>query len=231
MDGTGDLFAPILPLLQSKFPVFVVDYPVHRALDYDTLAADVLRRCPNNRFVLVAESFSGPIAALIAKHAPAQLIAVIFVCSFLRSPSRLGSSLRQFLRFAPRLRAPSWMTAIAVRRSLLNGCADERVVQAVVAAVERVDVRVASERLHALLDINTLPSPPARELAVAYLRARDDRLVGKDAWHDVQSVYPQAKCFELAGPHCLLQSRPAEAAAAIAGFVANLVSPPLTSDA
>lgn len=230
MDGTGDLFAPILPLLQSKFPVFVVDYPVHRALDYGALAADALRRCPDNRFVLVAESFSGPIAALITKHAPAQLIAVIFVCSFLRSPSRLGSSLRQVLRVAPQLSAPSWVTAIAVRRSLLNGCSDERLVQAVVAAVERVDVRVLSARLNTLLAIKTLP-PPDRELAVAYLRARDDRLVGKDAWHDVQSVYPKAQCFELAGPHCLLQSRPAEAAAAIAGFVANLVSPPLTSDA
>jgi len=231
MDGTGDLFAPILPYLKSSFPVVVVDYPIDQSLDYATLTNKVLKRCPEGRYVLVAESFSGPIAAEIAGRAPDRLLAVIFVCSFLRTPSRIGALFRNVLQIVPKPRPPSWMTATAVRQRLLNGCPDERVVQSVVAAVERVEVRVLAERLRGLLGLHALPATPARALPVAYLRATADRLVGDDAWADIRAVYPDAQRFDLAGPHCLLQSHPSEAAAVITRFVANALDLNMTADA
>ena len=62
MDGTGDLFAPLLSALPPALRTIVVRYPCDRPLGY----AGRTRGPKDQPFVLLGESFSGPIAAAIA---------------------------------------------------------------------------------------------------------------------------------------------------------------------
>src|SRR5450631_2350467 len=87
LDGTGSLFAPLIQELPEWMEPRVVVYPRDRCLGYADLDVLVNAALPVDRpYVLLGESFSGPIAIRVAAAQPAGLIGVILVCSFARNP-------------------------------------------------------------------------------------------------------------------------------------------------
>ena len=71
MDGTGDLFAPLLSALPPALRTIVVRYPCDRPLAMPNWRRTRARAPQDQPFVLLGESFSGPIAAAIAARRPA----------------------------------------------------------------------------------------------------------------------------------------------------------------
>src|SRR4051794_30694541 len=84
MDGTGRLFARFARALEVYFETRVVAYPLDEALDYDALLARIA--IPSGPFVVVAESFSGPIGIALAAARHASMRALVLAGSFARSP-------------------------------------------------------------------------------------------------------------------------------------------------
>ena len=66
MDGTGRLFKPLRDSLPEEMNVMTVSYPREEPLGYSDLLTLVRRSLPRDPFVLVAESFSGPIGIELA---------------------------------------------------------------------------------------------------------------------------------------------------------------------
>ncbi len=67
LDGTGDLFAPLLEVFPETLEPFVISYPPDQLLGYRELEEFVAAKLPADRdFAIVAESFSGPLAARLA---------------------------------------------------------------------------------------------------------------------------------------------------------------------
>lgn len=63
MDGTGRLFVPFIEQLPPDAWTKVVSYPADRILGYDALLPLIERQIePSVRHVVLAESFSGPLA-------------------------------------------------------------------------------------------------------------------------------------------------------------------------
>jgi thioesterase domain-containing protein len=63
MDGTGELFAPFLAALGPDQAVVVVRYPTDRELGYAELEQVARAALPVDQpFILLGESFSGPVA-------------------------------------------------------------------------------------------------------------------------------------------------------------------------
>ncbi len=91
MDGTGDLFEPFAAALGSEFTVKVVRYPASEPLGYVELEAFARDRSfpAEGPFVILGESFSGPIAISLAASCSSRLKAVILCCSFVRNPRPL----------------------------------------------------------------------------------------------------------------------------------------------
>ena len=74
LDGTGNLFEPFVAHLPEEFPATIISYPTDQKLNYEQLKNLVIRQLPNDEpFALIAESFSGAIAVLIATEAPPNL--------------------------------------------------------------------------------------------------------------------------------------------------------------
>jgi pimeloyl-[acyl-carrier protein] methyl ester esterase len=70
MDGTGALRSEFVTALAPAIQSIVVSYPAERALGYIELEAVVRSKLPSDRsYVLLGESFSGPIAIAIAANA------------------------------------------------------------------------------------------------------------------------------------------------------------------
>jgi pimeloyl-[acyl-carrier protein] methyl ester esterase len=128
MDGTGELFSNFVDALPASFETVTVRYPTDRYLAYLELEDLVRVACSGTApFMLVAESFSTPLAIKYAATNPANLEGVILCTGFATSPvkgwRRLLGSLLAPLVFRvplPDLAAKLWLVGSDVPPSLLK---------------------------------------------------------------------------------------------------------------
>ena len=220
MDGTGSLFSEFLKSLPRElFPV-VVEYPRHIPLDYDHLVALVEEELPAAaRYILLAESFSGPIALRIATQKPTHLAGVILVSSFSIPPwGRCGRWLRYFCSlFSVLAPIPTW----GIRRFMMEQSASAEQVAAVKSAIGSVLPRVMSLRMREALTCHVAEDLGTIRVPVLSIVGRQDRLISPGR---VQGFVAGEQSFEeqsIDGPHLLLQSRPAECVQVIEAFLAR----------
>ena len=212
MDGTGTLFADFIAVLPKGIDARVIAYPPDRPLGYAELEAHVLGQLPTQPFILVGESFSGPIAIAVAAAAPPQLRAVVLVCSFAKAP--IPSLFGALLSYLPLWRAPARLAAAV----LLGRHSTPSLRQRLSEAMRKVSAQAWRARLHAVLSVDVTSQLTAVKVPMLYLRASRDRVVRRSAWHLINRLLPSAQLAELEGPHFLLQAKPVESATRIAAF-------------
>jgi len=211
MDGTGALLKDLAAGLASHRPVQLIAYPVDRSLSYAELAAYVTQRVPDRRFVILGESFSGPIAIDIAAT-DARVAGLILASSFARHPlpSQLAALAGLFdVRWLPkRLIAGMLMGAAATPElsarlaQVLAGLPHD-ILQARARDALRVDKR---DRLRGL----TCP--------VMCLQGRFDRVAGKRQIDEIVAQQPRCQIHRFDASHMLLATHPEAAAGAIEDF-------------
>eukprot|EP01136_Pigoraptor_vietnamica_P024202 Opistho-1_new@77020 len=102
MDGTGDLLDSFVAAMSPGIKVKVLRYPVAEVLDYEGLEVLVRDELPvDEPYVLLGESFSGPVAISIAASRPPQLAGLVLCCTFARNPLPLMSVFRFGLGLLP----------------------------------------------------------------------------------------------------------------------------------
>lgn len=219
MDGTGRLFEPLLKALGPEVPVQVLDYPTSQPLDYPTLQERVWRLLPKDRpFILLGESFSGPVAIGIAARRPAGLLGLVLCASFACNPRPALRPLRGLLRFASLRHLPFWpLDALMLGRFSTPGLRS-----ALAGAVDQVAPPVLRARLQAVADVDSRQALAASDVPLLYLQARQDRLVPAAAAALILQLRKDARLVEIEGPHCLLQAAPAEAAGVLQDFMQTL---------
>jgi pimeloyl-ACP methyl ester carboxylesterase len=218
LDGTGLLFRAFLKMLDPAIRTAVVCYPPDRDMDYAGLEAVARASLPEKEpFVLLAESFSGPIAIAIAASRPAGLRGLILSCSFASNPRPLLAPLRPLVRFLPVRAAPArLLAALALSRFATSALWTE-----FAKALSSVSPSVIRGRLHAVLGVDVSAFLSRIDVPVLYLRASEDRLVPRSASHGF-SAMPRIRFVEIEAPHFLLQAKPAEAAAHVRAFVREI---------
>ncbi|KRD34319.1 hypothetical protein ASE35_11450 [Lysobacter sp. Root916] len=217
MDGTGELLDEFAAALAPQLRAEIVVYPRDAALGYDALTDLVRQRLPQGEpFVVVGESFSGPIAIRIAAARPEGLRGVVLCASFARAPSPPGwvlpaAWLGRIGSVLPIDRIPPRLTTAAMLGPWADAPWRART-RDVLATLDPATIR-ARMRAGSTADETAALSRVACPLL--YLRGRHDRLVSRRSWEHIRATLPQAKCVELDGPHFLLQAKAVEAAAAI----------------
>lgn len=152
MDATGSQHGAFSAAMrQHGVQVTVIAYPVDRALDYAALAVFAQQALPTDHdYVLLGESFSGPLALLLAARHPARLRGVILSTTFARSPWHAWRRLQSLLYWAPVRALPtpalSWL--------LLGRWSTAPLRAALHAAFARVDVAVLRTRAAAALCVD-----------------------------------------------------------------------------
>lgn len=217
MDGTGALLVEFAAALGEQFQVEVIDYPRDRPLDHAGLREWVRERLPGPDYLLVAESFSGPIALALAAEHPPGMRALVLCASF-------GQIDLPFKRALASIAALMPVRAVPMRllSHVLWGRWHSRLHQKQLADVlSSVDPVVLQCRLRQTLSaqacpVQTLPMP------LLYLQAEADRVVAAGAAAGLASTQPHMQVRRFDAPHFLLQVRPRECAQAIAAFAAAL---------
>jgi pimeloyl-ACP methyl ester carboxylesterase len=221
LDGTGDFFQPLLEALGEGVRTHVVRYPVAGAYDYATCQQLVRAELPTDGpYVLLGESFSGPVAISLAAQAPPGLAGVILCCTFAGNPRPRLAFIRPLLPFLPFHGTGS---SLRLSRFLVLGRwitpPIRELHQRILASVPAKTMR---SRIEAVADCDVREALASIRLPTLCLVARHDRLIPKAAARLIRQQAPAATLVEIDAPHCLLQCEAAQAAAKIREFLHEL---------
>ena len=217
LDGTGILFQPLLDHLPPHLEPVVVSYSPNECLGYEQLLPVVMGSLPTNSpFVLLGESFSGPLALMAAAKCPMGLKAVVLCATFIQNPTWLRwPALTRLVRpFAFRL-YPKFSAA----KALLGGYSTPELRAVVQKAIGAVRPDVLACRVRAVLKVNARKELAACAVPVLYLRGSRDLVVPSRNFREIRAALPTLQVTTLQAPHMVLQTQPAASAAAIATFL------------
>ncbi|HSD36747.1 MAG TPA: alpha/beta hydrolase [Rhodocyclaceae bacterium] len=218
LDGTGVLFQPLLQALPPDIEPLVVAYPDRECLGYDELLPRVLSVLPHDEpFVLLGESYGGPLALQVAATRPQGLRGVILSASFVTVPYRfvpgwaahLVAAL-PFRSFPLYARIKRWLGAYATPEFAMLSAQ----------ALSRPSAEVFAHRVREIVRLDARSILASLALPVLYLQGTRDHVVPAHNLQAILRIKPQVQTRRFDSPHMLLQTRPMLAAKAIADFIA-----------
>lgn len=213
MDGIGELLTEFAAALAPELEATVVAYPKDAVLDYAALTALVAESLPREgSFVLIAESFSGPIAIELAARKPDGLIGLVLCASFARAP---GSRALRWLMLLGRVLPVRKLPIFALMPMLMGRWSSPEWRRRARDAFREVEPEVMRARMRTAAAVDATARIGDIECPLLYLKASDDRLIKSDSWRAIRDLSGNAVCIEIEGPHFLLQAKPQECAAAI----------------
>ncbi len=217
LDGTGNLFTPFLKVLPDHYSPLVVAYPPDASLTLAELTDYSRARLPENEdYVLVAESFSGPVGIELAARQPQHLKALILCATFVYNPAPLSVDFSFFLR--------DWQFAtspprVLIKRFLVGWDAPSSLLEELLKTVRTVTPEVLAFRARSLFKVDVRQAFKKCRVPVLYLAARRDKLLTRSSLRKMLEIKPEMKVIEIDGPHLLMQRHPRACFEAIDGFI------------
>jgi pimeloyl-ACP methyl ester carboxylesterase len=210
LDGTAELFEPFVAAAPATFRLRPMALPKDRPRDYGELTTWVLDQLPAEPFALIAESFSGPLALLVADRCP-RVTAIVLCASFVEPP--LPSLLAHLPEFVWSRPPPH-----ALLSFFLTG-GDRTLSDAVHRAVASVPAAVVARRVAAALSADVTAEFERFSRPLLFLAAQLDRVIPSRCSQRARALKPSARFVEVRAPHLVLQSHPIDAWSHIAPFL------------
>jgi pimeloyl-ACP methyl ester carboxylesterase len=214
MDGTGELFAPLLQSLPSHLHPKVIRYPLDQAWGYEELLSLVEASAPTEPFIVLGESFSGPLAISLAAKRPPKLQGVILCASFIKFPLRVPKKWRSFLRPWMFRFQPLWPLSFF----LLGRHAFGDLGRMLRKSVKSVSPEAFAARAKGVAVVDVTSELQNCSVPVLYLQAANDLVIHRSCWELIRSVRPDAQMKLISGPHLVLQVSPSVAASHLSEF-------------
>lgn len=216
-DGTGRLFSPLHKELVDSVDSIVLSYPSDKVMTYADLYHYLKDELPDTPYVLLGESFSGPLALMLSKYADENLKGIILCVSFVKNPQVLADKLiRPFLK--PKhlqKKTPAWH----IKTMLTNGVSNSALIHNIQMATAELTREVYFYRLREIADVDVTDILENCELPILYMRAERDRLVYESSMKLVEKYAKNLIVEKFDAPHMLLQTQPVEAAECIKRFL------------
>ncbi len=218
-DGSGQLREPFVAALRSHNPARAIGYP-NRTLGslngYCRFAS--AESAHHARHILVAESFSGLVAARWASMDP-HVEAIVLCGSFVRNPVKwlasVGAALPEIVRFGARLLKaipPATRDPLHLRWSReFND------------TILAMDDDVIAERLRIIAEEDVSRELQALRIPIVLVQFDGDQVVGRGARRELEAVCHNAQIVRVPGPHFALEVRPRECAEAIGTRIRSIL--------
>lgn len=207
LHGSDELWQPLVDAAQESARLIPVAYPSEVVSDYSLIESFVRDLLPSSApFVLVAESFSGPVAIRISAAPPDNMSALVLCNSFAAAPA--WSALVAFpWKTLFRIPGPSQI----IRRYFVGCAAPRSQVRQVRDLVLGSDPAVLASRVRLVLRTDVREQLTRIQLPVLYIRGTEDRLVSMHALRTVRDLLPSVVVSFVPGPHLIFQVAPDEA--------------------
>ncbi|MEE9328601.1 MAG: alpha/beta hydrolase [Parvularculaceae bacterium] len=211
------MFSPLLPEL-SDDKVQLISLPDTGEQDYATLSTYVAKRLPKVDHILIAQSFSGPIAAMIAAKDSPNLKAIVFVATFLSPPQK---TLLKFSKLLPITWMARFPFASQIHRFMFLGKrAPDDLVRLFQNTIASLDPGLLRKRIVAIESLKILPKKV--DIPVLYLQASADKLVPTSKVEEFKETFEKLEVLKIMGPHFLLQANPQGCAKEISKFISTI---------
>jgi pimeloyl-[acyl-carrier protein] methyl ester esterase len=210
LHGTTELFDRFVAAAPADITLRAQPLPNELPLNYDALTDWVIARLPPDPVVLIAESFSGPVALLVADRCP-RVIALALCATFVEppAPSVIARIPRRIWNVTPPL---------ALIRALLTG-GDRALAADIQRTVRALSGDIIAHRIASALHVNVKAELQRCSKALLCLSATRDWIVPARSAATIRALKPSATFVEIDGPHMLLQTRAAESWRAIEPFI------------
>jgi len=226
LDGTEELFVDFIAALGESWTAATIAYPADRFLSYTNLRPFVSAAIPQSEpFVLVAESFSTPLAIWYATTNPSNLVALVICAGFVGSPVHRWSGTVKALAkpWLFRLKPPR----VALEHFLIGENAPPDLLHKLRHVLQKVSADVLSGRVREALDCEARDDLRRTTAPLLYLEATYDRLLPSSCKEEFSHLRPDILFRSIPAPHLLLQREPQKAATIITAFIRSL---PASSD-
>lgn len=215
LDGTGALLEPFVAAASSSYRARALHLPEECAQSYTELLEWLHARLPDGPVVLVAESFSGPLAILAARRWE-RVVGLVLSTSFVERP------LTELASVAARRLPPNvWNhppPEFVLRRLLTGG--DAALAATLRQVLAGVSGKLIAERLAVACAVDV--SAEFRQLCcpLLCLHAGRERLLNPSSSLRLRALQPDAEHVQISdAPHLLLQSRAREAWGHVSRFL------------
>lgn len=170
------------------------------------MAELIIAQLPKHeKYILIAESFAGPLAIKIGSRRPSNLMAIIFAASFAKKPNKLPEQLSIFAKFIP---FSSTILSRMIRPITFGRWGNKELDTLVHVALNRVSRNVIINRINSLMHIDEIHKLRDLNLPMLYVRPTSDRLVNRNALQAMVNVNSTIEITEIQGPHFILQCQP-----------------------
>ncbi len=216
LDGTGISFEPLSKFLSENVAATVVRYPADRLLSFEEIVASAYDQIKGEPDIVLAESFSGPVAISLIASGRLKVKGLILCATFAKAPRRT------FLKMLCRLPLELGLKLPFQRIQLTLILGDRKTTDTLFPVWQRLKTTVSARvlahriRLLSLIDVRHLLS----ELTIPcwYIQATEDRLLPSSVLDFVQGI-PHLFVRKVTGPHFILQAEPEASAAIINEFI------------
>ena len=215
MDGTGELLRALADQLALHRPVQLLAYPRDEPLSYAQLTTYVVERAPTRPFVILGESFSGPIAIEVAATDP-RAVGLVLASSFARHP--LPS---QFVAFT-RLLDLRWLPKRIIARALMGSTATPEFTARLHQVLAALPHEILQFRAREVLRVDKRNRLSEITCPVLCLHGRFDYLVNRRQVDEIVTAQPRCQVHWLDSSHMLLATHPEAAVKAINQFCAQM---------
>jgi pimeloyl-ACP methyl ester carboxylesterase len=221
LDGTGALFGPLLAVLPEDLIPVVVTYPNDKVLYYEQLMPYIREVMPwNTPYVLLAESFAGPMALKFAAEQPENIDAIVLCSAFFSKINAPAPSWTSF--FTKEKWFETATPESAIKQLVTGGVCDPPLLASIKSAITSVKPEVLSHRLRLMFETDVTAALQEIRAPLLCLTGSQDKLGSAQATQIVFSVKPETASVTFDTSHLVLQTKPREAIDAILHFLKKL---------
>ena len=217
MDGKADLLMPLMDALPEAPRKSVPHYLTDTVVNYDQLLSMLEFIVPEAPYLLIAESYSTPLAIRFAASHPPHLQGLVLCAGFASSPLRGWR--RKAALIASRFLFRLQPSRLALESFLIGKGAGLALLNQLQTSIAAVKPKVLAARLREVLNCDVRGDLAKIAVPTLYIQAQDDRLIGPGSLSEILALKPDIEVEQISGPHLLFQREPIKAAAAIERFV------------
>ena len=218
LHGTTGLFTPIKDVIPEGVQAEFIELPTLGKQSYGALTRWLDQNIPrgHNR-ILIAESFSGPLAIRLAAQRPDEITGIVLAASFCDAPHNPGIAmlpLRPLFMVKP--------SRAALRHFLIGNDASDVEIAGLRAAIKTIPSGTLAKRVRTILNLEENDNPALPNIPILILQAQSDNLVPWEAQSRLVSSYPKASVHWIESPHLVLQREPHQCIEHIQRFLEEL---------
>jgi len=207
LDGTGNLFNPLLEQFAEQSFITVIPYPLDYFIPFEKLTDYIIPLLPKNKpLVILAESYSGPVALSLTSLQDINIRAIILVATFAKYPTSFLKNISNWLPLSLIIRLP--IPNFIIRYFCFGNATNRSLSQMLRNAVKANKPNVLAKRARdgASNDVTDLLSNI--KIPCLYLAATDDKMVPKKAIDVLKMNISDLEIVMIEGSHFILQIQP-----------------------